>query len=181
MLPFGSIGRKRAEQIRIISAKSSSISQFFTQNIQQSKAVAPLQNRELTNDTVKSISKLNESELAFQKSELGNIWETFARLSKMNPPPYWNFPNKWKVYKAAISRYEQLILIGESSEANRILPLIQRLSAELEQQIILPRHLINGTMSLLEKYYNYTNQYQPQWLASEFEKHGPNLIMTRKR
>lgn len=170
LLPFGSIGKKRAGEIRIRAVGDAAQGTPYAQSISQKPSDGFNQNKSLLNTVNKSESIFDSSISAIQKSELNNIWETYSRISKIKPAPYWNFPSKWKVYKAAISRYEQLILIGELSEANTIYPSIQRLSVELEQPIILPRNLINGTMSLLEKYYFYTNKYQPEWLESEFEK-----------
>ncbi|MFM7131850.1 MAG: hypothetical protein ACKO0V_21090, partial [bacterium] len=177
LLPFGSIGRKRAEAIRIRAMRSSSTERFLTQLSSTEKSVSSYDDKSSINKNNQTEKDVNSWGSAYQKSELGNVWATYERISKINPPPYWNYPNKWKVYKAAISRYEQLILIGEASEANITFPIIQRLSQELEQPFILPRHLINGTMSLLEKYYANTIKYQPEWLASDFEKAwaDPNL------
>lgn len=167
MMPFGDEGIQRAKEIRLrsFSTPTSRIRSVLTTNAFTSFA------------EIIGLSGLNKNVLnANQVSQKSNtqllreVWLEFDKFSKMVPPPYLTSPQKWMIYKAALVRYEELLIAGANSAAESVRQGILRLEQDFNESIVIPNNLINSSLAISERYYNQYADLEPEWLRSEFEK-----------
>jgi hypothetical protein len=158
MMPFGDEGIQRA-------TPTSRIRSVLTTNAFTSFA------------EIIGLSGLNKNSLnANQVSQntinqlLREAWVKYDNLSKMMPPPYLTSPQKWMIYKAALVRYEELLIAGANSAAESVRQGILKLEQDFNESIVVPNNLINSSLAISERYYNQYSVLEPDWLRSEFEK-----------
>jgi von Willebrand factor type A domain len=175
LLPAGRSGVTRASHINFISinAESNGNSSLLSRQ----EITIWKERLGISSDSYQGITSENLNRQDLLPKSISNIWDDFGKINQITPHPVSFKPDAWSIYKAAVLRYEELILNNSYQSANRLKKEIDRLKLKLEDAKPLFPLIFEPSIAFSEFHLKKESRKVPQWLVTEFDSQWKKQVV----